>query len=129
MAETYETIGVAVRQHDAIRFDIVRGESPRTLFAAAEAVTALFDGATVPLYRLGITDGYVIPQATDATAEISSTGRSVLLWLGRECLQIPTRQLQVHYGRNLGETSKIVRRVEAEASAPAFATAARVAVV
>ena len=45
--ETYETIGVAVRQHDAIRFDIVRGESPRTLFASAETITALFDGATV----------------------------------------------------------------------------------
>lgn len=129
MSGNYETIGIAVRQHDAIRFDVVRGDSPRTLFASAEAVAALFSGATVPLYRLGIADGYVIPEATDASAEISSTGRTVLLWLGRECLQIPTRQLQVHYGRNLGETSKIVRRVEAEASAPAFATAARVAVV
>ena len=127
--ENYETIGVAVRQHDAIRFDIVRGESPRTLFASAEAVPALFDGATVPLYRLGIADGYVIPEATDATAEISSTGRSVLLWLGRECLQIPTRQLQVHYGRNLGETSKIVRRIEGAPAPSAAATAARMAVV
>ena len=28
------------------------------------------------------------------------------------CYQIPTRQLQVHYERDLGETSKIVRKIE-----------------
>jgi len=125
--QNYETIGVAVRQHDAIRFDVVRGDSPRTLFVAAEAVPALFDGDTVPLYRLGIADGYVIPEAVpDADAHVSASGRMVLLWLNHEWLQVPTRQLQVHYDRGLGETSKIVRKVEGVPSAFA-ATAARMA--
>ena len=65
-----------------------------------------------------------------ASAEVSSTGRSVLIRLGRECLQIPTQQLTVHYMRDLGETSKIVRRIEgAPAPSAAAATAPALAVV
>lgn len=128
--QNYETIGIAVRQHDAIRFTVVRGDAPRTLFASAESVAALFDGATIPLFQLGIADGYVIPQVTDATAEISSTGRSVLIRLGRDCLQIPTQQLTVHYMRDLGETSKIIRKIEGgPAPSAAAATAPALAVV
>ena len=46
--ETYETIGIAVRQHDAIRLSIKRGELATYYIAAAE-VARLFEGATVPL--------------------------------------------------------------------------------
>lgn len=128
--ETYETIGTAVRQLDAIRLNVLKGE-PTTYYIAAASVAQLFDGATVPLHRLQLAGDYVMPvDVVEASAHLSSTGRSVLLWLGRDCLQIPTRQLQVHYERGLGETSKIVRKVEASASAsPLAATAPALAVV
>ena len=54
----------------------------------------------------------------------------VLVRIAGECLQIPTRQLQVHYERDLGETSKIVRRIEGgPAPSAAAATAPALAVV
>ena len=124
MSETYETIGTAVRQHDAIRLDVKKGEQV-SYYIAAAAVAQLFEHATVPLYRLRLAGDYVIPEPVPAaSAEVSSTGRSVLIRLGRDCLQIPTRQLQVHYARDLGETSKIVRKVEAPASASPLAATA-----
>ena len=121
--ETYETIGIAVRQHDAIRLSLKNGELATYYIAAAE-VARLFDGATVPLYHLRLAGDYVEPvQVPAASAEVSSTGRSVLVRLGRDCLQIPTRQLTVHYMRDLGETSKIVRKLEEGVAAPSAATA------
>ncbi|MEN6342187.1 MAG: hypothetical protein ABFC89_06455 [Methanospirillum sp.] len=121
--ETYETIGIAVRQHDAIRLSIKAGELA-TYYIAAATVGRLFEGATVPLYQLRLAGDFVIPEPVrGCMAEVSATGRSVLVRLGQDCLQIPTRQLQVHYQRGLGETSKIVRRIEG-AAAPSAATAA-----
>ena len=129
--ENYETIGIAVRQHDAIRFDVVRGKSPRTLFAAAGDVPRLFEGETISLFRLGFAGDAVMPvQAIGTCAHISQTGRMVLLWIGAECMGIPTRQLRVHYDRDLGETSKIVRKLEEGAPSPTTAAPApRLAVV
>ena len=121
--ETYETIGVAVRQHDAIRLSVKAGELA-TYYIAAGAVARLFEGATVPLYQLRLAGDFVIPEPVrGCMAEVSATGRSVLIRLGQDCLQIPTRQLQVHYQRGLGETSKIVRKIEGAAD-PSAATAA-----
>lgn len=126
--ENYETIGIAVRQHDAIRLSLKNGELATYYIAAAE-VARLFDGATVPLYHLRLAGDYVEPvQVPAASAEVSSTGRSVLVRLGRDCLQIPTRQLTVHYMRDLGETSKIVRKIEEGAAALSAATAPALAV-
>jgi len=129
--ETYETIGVAVRQHDAIRLSVKAGE-PATYYIAAEWVPRLFGRRTVPIYRLRLAGDYVMPERIEAgSASISSTGKSVVVSVGYDQMLIPTRQLEVHYGRNLGETSKIIRRVEAEVSAAASpcAPAAPVAVV
>ncbi len=61
MSETYETIGVAVRQHDAIRLSIVKGMQA-TFFVGAESVRQLFGRRTVPLYRLHLTGDFVIPE-------------------------------------------------------------------
>lgn len=123
--ETYETIGIAVRQHDAIRLSVKAGELA-TYYIAAAAVARLFNGATVPLHQLHLAGDYVIPHPVpEAAAAISSTGRTVLIWLGQgdDCYQIPTRQLQVHYERGLGETSKIVRKLEGPSAPRAAATA------
>jgi len=131
MSETYETIGIAVRQHDAIRLSIKRGELATYYIAAAE-VARLFNGATVPLHQLHLTGDYVIPHPVpEAAASISSTGRTVLLWLAQseDCYQIPTRQLQVHYERGLGETSKIVHKIEGGPAPSAAATVPALAVV
>jgi hypothetical protein len=125
--EKYETIGVAVRQHDAIRFSIVKGE-PQTYFVSAEWVPLLWAHRTVPIFRLRLAGNYVEPEQVPAgSATISSTGKTVILTVGYDSVLIPTRQLQVHYDRDLGETSKIVRPVEATVST--FATAPTMAVV
>ena len=117
MLETYETIGIAVRQHDAIRFSIMKGK-PATYFVSAESIRLLFAGRTVPIYRLRLTDDYVdVEQVRYGSASISSTGKSVILSVGHDSVLVPTRQLQVHYDRGLGETSKIVRKVEGVPSA------------
>lgn len=127
--ETYETIGIAVRQHDAIRLDVKAGEQA-TYYIAAEWVPRLFGRRTVPIYRLRLVGNYVMPeQVPTGSASISSTGKSVIVSVGYDQMLVPTRQLEVHYGRNLGETSKIVRKIEgAEAPSPA-ATAPALAVV
>ena len=127
MSENYETIGIAVRQHDAIRFSIVKGE-PATYFVSAESIRLLFAGRTVPIYRLRLTNDFVdVEQVRYGSATISSTGKSVILSVGHDSVLVPTRQLQVHYDRNLGETSKIIRRVEGVPSA--FATSAPAALM
>jgi hypothetical protein len=130
MSETYETIGVAVRQHDAIRLSIKTGEQ-HSYFIAAEAVARLFDRATVALYRLRLVGDYVTPEPVpDASVSISSTGKTVIVEVGTDQMLIPTRQLQVHYERAMGETSKIIRRIE-RAPAPSAVSSApmRMAVV
>ena len=119
--ENYETIGIAVRQHDAIRLSVKAGELATYFIAAADA-GRLFDGAYVPLYSLRLTGDYVEPaEVPHAVAHTSSTGRMILVYREYDCLQIPTRQLQVHYERDLGETSKIIRKIE---GAPAPSAAA-----
>lgn len=128
MSDNYQTIGVAVRQHDAIRLSVLKGELT-TYFIAAESVARLFEHATVPLFKLRLDGDYVIPEPVPAgSAEVSSTGRSVIVRAGTESMLIPTRQLQVHYERDLGETSKIIRRVEGAMAPSAAATAPALAV-
>ncbi len=122
--ETYETIGIAVRQHDAIRLSVKAGELA-TYYIAAAAVARLFEGATVPLYQLRLAGDYVIPEPVpDAAAAISSTGRSVLVRLGRGTACRSRRgSSRSTTSADLGETSKIVRKIEG-AAAPSAATAA-----
>ncbi|HQJ88399.1 MAG TPA: hypothetical protein PLY91_07655 [Methanoregulaceae archaeon] len=117
MSETYEAIGIAVRQHDAIRLSIVKGMQA-TFFIAAESVRQLFGRRTVPIYRLRLAGDYVTPEPTGEAA-LSASGKTVLLRIagGPETVMIPTRQLQVHYDRNLGETAKIIRAMGAPAPA------------
>ena len=128
MSETYEAIGIAVRQHDAIRLSIVKGMQA-TFFIAASSVRQLFGRRTVLVYRLRLAGDYVVPESA-GEATMSASGKTVLLRLAGEedPVLIPTRQLQVHYERNLGETSKIIRPVAAP-TAPSPASAAAVAVV
>ena len=130
MSETYEAIGIAVRQHDAIRLSIVKGMQA-TFFIAAESVRQLFGRRTVPIYRLRLAGDYVTPEPT-GEATMSASGKTVLLRIAGEpeTVMIPTRQLQVHYERDLGETSKIIRPVGAPAPILSpVPTAAAVAVV
>jgi hypothetical protein len=128
--ENYETIGVAVRQHDAIRLSIKTGEQT-SYFIAADTVARLFNHATVALYRLRLVGDYVTPEPVpDASASISSTGKTVIVEIGDDQMLIPTRQLRVHYERAMGETSKIIRRIEGAESPSAVSSApARMAVV
>ena len=123
MSETYEAIGIAVRQHDAIRFSIINGMQA-TFFVAAESVRPLFSRRTVPIYRLNLAGGFVIPEPA-GEATMSATGKTVLLRIAGEpdTVMIPTRQLLVHYERGLGETSKIIRKVEGTPSPSATAPA------
>lgn len=122
--ETYETIGTAVRQHDAIRLDVKTG-TPATYYIPADWIHLLFGRRTVPLFRLRLSGDYVEPeQVPTASASISSTGKSVIVSVDYDSMLIPTRQLTVHYNRNLGETSKIIRKIEEGAAAPSAATAA-----
>jgi len=132
MSENYEAIGIAVRQHDAIRLSIVKGMQA-TFFIAAESVRQLFGRRTVLIYRLRLAGDYVTPEPV-GEASMSASGKTVLLRIAGEDdpVMIPTRQLQVHYERDLGETSKIIRAAGAPAPIPAPlvpATAAAVAVV
>jgi hypothetical protein len=129
MSETYEAIGIAVRQHDAIRLSIVKGMQA-TFFIAASSVRQLFGRRTVPIYRLRLAGDFVAPEMT-GEATMSASGKTVLLRIAGEedPMMIPTRQLQVHYDRDMGETSKIIRPVGVPAPIPSPATAAAVAVV
>ena len=53
MSENYEAIGIAVRARDAIRIDLRRGvQKDRSFFLAAVNIADLWDGITVPVYRI-----------------------------------------------------------------------------
>jgi len=132
MSETYEAIGIAVRQHDAIRLTLMKGVQA-TFYIAAESIRLLFGRRTVPLYRLHLAGDFVIPEPA-GEATLSATGKTVLLRIRgeRDTVMIPTRPLQVHYDRALGETTKIIRPVGAPAPIPTpfgSMSAAAVAVV
>ena len=130
MSETYEAIGIAVRQHDAIRLSIVKGMQA-TFFIAAASIRLLFGRRTVPVYRLRLVGDFVAPEMA-GEASMSASGKTVLVRIAGEedPVLIPTRQLQVHYDRDMGETSKIIRPVAvASPAVRSPATAAAVAVV
>ena len=52
-------------------------------------------------------------------ARLSRAGRVVLVTVHGETVQIPVRPLQVHFERNLGETTKVIRPVPAMVTSPA----------
>ena len=121
MSETYEAIGIAVRQHDAIRLTLMKGVQA-TYYISAESIRLLFGRRTVPLYRLRLTDDFVDPEPA-GEASMSASGKSVLLriWGAHGTVMVPTRPLQVHYERALGETTKIIRPAGAPTPTPGAA--------
>ena len=113
MSESYEAIGIAVRARDAIRIDLRRGaQKDRSFFLAAVNVPDLWDGIVVPVYRLTLRAGEPVPVKV-GNARLSRAGRVVLVTVHGETVQIPVRPLQVHYARNLGETTKVIRPIPA----------------
>ncbi len=113
MSENYEALGIAVRVRDAIRIDLRRGvHKDRSFFLAAENVADLWDGIIVPVYRLTLRAGDPVPVKV-GNARLSRAGRVVLVTVHGETVQIPVRPLQVHFARNLGETTKVIRPIPA----------------
>lgn len=113
MSENYEAIGIAARAKDAIRIDLRRGaHKDRSFFLAAEHIDDLWDGIIVPVYRITLKAGDPVPIKV-GNARLSRAGRVVLVTVHGETVQIPVRPLQVHYARNLGETTKVIRPIPA----------------
>lgn len=113
MSENYEAIGIAIRVKDAIRIDLRRGANKdHSFFLAAENIADLWDGIVVPVYRITLKAGEPVPVKV-GNARLSRAGRVVLVTVHGETVQIPVRPLQVHFARNLGETTKVIRPVPA----------------
>ncbi len=55
------TIGIAVREHAAVRFDVITGPAAGTYYLSAEDVTEVLEGGIAPVYQLKTRAGERVP--------------------------------------------------------------------
>jgi len=94
----WTAIGLAVRERDAIRLEILTGPARGAYFIGADDVAAALDGETVPLYQLRTRAGEAIPVEA-GHVRTSSSGRMIVcqIDMAPEIVQVPALALAAHY--------------------------------
>ena len=121
----WATIGLAVREHSALRFDIETGPAAGTWYVSAEDVPGLLEGEGALLYELRHRAGEQVPVEAGYITT-SSTGRMVRAELDRGPARFfaPSIAIARHY--QSGKATRITVPSEdlEEALHPAIAEAA-----
>jgi hypothetical protein len=95
----WQTVGTAVREFNAIRFDVIAERGRGVYYVAADLVSALFAGDPVPVV---VCKGKELEHA--GHVELSSTGKMFKAQLSKDGahFQVPAIALREHYDENHG---------------------------
>ena len=105
--QAWRAVGLAVREHDAIRLELLDGGA---YFIAAPDVPEALDLETVPLYRLRTRGGERVPVEA-GFVRTSSSGRMLIVQIDDPApaiVMIPRVALLDHYTDGSGRPTRIV---------------------
>ncbi|MEN6342083.1 MAG: hypothetical protein ABFC89_05930 [Methanospirillum sp.] len=105
----WQPVGVAVRERDAVRLEVLEGPARGSYYVGAEDVADALDGEIVPVYRLRTRGGEAVPIEA-GHVRTSSTGRMLVVQLdeAHAIVQVPAIALRAHYEAGAGRPTRIV---------------------
>lgn len=91
------TIGIAVREYAAVRFDVITGPAAGTFYLSSEDVTEALEGGIAPVYQFRTQAGERVPVETGFVTS-SRHGRMLIVQLDRAArFMVPAGALAAHY--------------------------------
>lgn len=91
------TVGIAVREHQAVRFDVITGPASGTYYLSSEDVTEVLEGGIAPVYRFRTQAGERVPVQTGFLTS-SQSGRMLIVQLDQAArFMVPALALAAHY--------------------------------
>ena len=91
------TIGIAVREHQAVRFDVITGPATGTFYLSAEDVSAALEGEIVPVHQLRTRDGERVPVEA-GFLRTSESGRMFIVQTDAPArFMVPVIPFMAHY--------------------------------
>lgn len=91
------TIGIAVREHQAVRFDVITGPASGTYYLSSEDVTEVLEGGIAPVYRFRTQAGERVPVQTGFLTS-SQSGRMLIVQLDQAArFMVPALAFVEHY--------------------------------
>ena len=114
------TVGIAVREHQAVRFDVITGPASGTYYLSSEDVTEVLEGGIAPVYRFRTQAGERVPVETGFVTS-SRHGRMLIVQLDRAArFMVPALALAAHYANpSANKATKITIPADEMTAAPA----------
>ncbi|MEN6341049.1 MAG: hypothetical protein ABFC89_00655 [Methanospirillum sp.] len=105
----WRAVGLAVRERDAVRLEVLDGEGAGTYFIGAGDVADAFDYTTVPVYRMRTHAGEAVPVEA-GHVHTSESGRMLVVQLDgpHAIVMVPMIALRSHYEAGAGRPTRIV---------------------
>ncbi len=104
----WRAVGLAVRERDAVRLEVLDGEGRGSYFIGADDVADAFDYEIVPVYMMRTIGGESVPVEA-GHVRTSSSGRVLVVQLdGRASVMVPAIALRAHYEAGAGRPTRIV---------------------
>ncbi len=124
------TIGIAVREHAAVRFDVITGPASGTYYLAAADVAEVLEGEIAPVYQLKTRAGERAPVEA-GFIRTSGSGRMFIVQTDTPArLMIPVLALAAHYANPAANrATKITAPAEDLERVPALAARSAPAMV
>ena len=112
------TVGIAVREYAAVRFDVITGPASGTYYLSSEDVTEALEGGIAPVYQFRTQAGERVPVETGFLTS-SQSGRMLIVQLDQAArFMVPAFALAAHYANpSANKATKIT--VPADEMAPA----------
>ena len=114
------TVGIAVREHQAVRFDVITGPASGTYYLSSEDVTEVLEGGIAPVYRFRTQGGERVPVETGFVTS-SQSGRMLIVQLDQAArFMVPALALAAHYANpSANKATKITIPADEMTAAPA----------
>jgi hypothetical protein len=107
-ANEWRAVGLAVRECDAVRFEVLDGDGRGSYFIGADDVADVFDYEVVPVYTMRTIGGESMPVEA-GHVRTSESGRMIVVQLdGRAIVMVPAIALRAHYEAGAGRPTRIV---------------------
>jgi hypothetical protein len=105
----WRAVGLAVRERDAVRLEVLDGEGCGSYFIGADDVADAFDCEIVPVYTMQTRGGESVPVEA-GHVRTSSSGRMLVVQLDgpHAIVMVPAIALRSHYEAGAGRPTRIV---------------------
>lgn len=96
-APAWRTVGIAVREHAAARFDVIAGPAAGTYYLAAGDVAAALEGEIAPVYEMKTRAGERVPVEA-GFVRTSESGRMLIIQTDAPArFMVPVIPFMAHY--------------------------------